>query len=160
MSSGDQNRLMQAEISKMLSSIAGILLAGGFTFVFFVLEKSDPSSWFWILLSLATAAVVLSIVASGKGMDVSSKKWYRGQALLLGLGLLGFASLLPFSVPSKRSDPLLPLMEKSLAHQLSVETALLKTLESRIASLEKQALLEKNSAAAISKGCKRTPASP
>jgi len=140
----ERHVLKRAEISKMLSSIAGILLAGAFTFVLFALEKSDPSWGFWMVLIVAAASVVLSIVLSGAAIDSDSRLAYNLQALLLGGGFLGFAVLVPLSIPDKREDPgqvIASLLADSLGDSQMQRIA---ALEVRLSELEMNQQAMKN----------------
>lgn len=143
---GERHALKRAEISKMLSSIAGILLAGAFTFAFFAIEKSSPSWGFWIVLVGASASVVGSIIASGAAIDSDSNGTYVVQSLLLGLGFLGFAVLVPMSVPDKQEDPnrlieaLVTSLGDSQSRRISALEARLAAIEARLHAAEARAI--------------------
>lgn len=124
----------RAEISKMLASTAGILLAGTFTFSLFAIEKSEPTVWFWIALSLCVIFIVASIFACGMGMDSDSGPWYNRQAIFLAVGLLSFVALLPLSISAMAKDADAAAAVEQ-ARQLAEYEARVDMLDARITSL-------------------------
>ena len=132
----EQRAAKRAEISKMLSSIAGVLIAGALTLTIFAVEKSNPGIYFWILLAISILCVTGSVVMSAAAIDEDSAGKYNMQSILLGIGLLGFISLVPFSLPDEREKSLPPvsLVMHNFATELHAKK--ISELEARIEKLE------------------------
>lgn len=137
-----QAKTTRAEISKMLSGIAGILLAGAFTFSVFAIEKTEPTKIFWIFLLISLLLIIVSVFASGFGMDVDlrssaeASNWYQVQALALLLGIIFLAASLIFTSPAEQAPPPRDARVDLLQTLLAQNNEKLKSTEARITNLE------------------------
>jgi len=85
-------------ISQVLFTVAGVVLAGMFTGVFFVVDKREPELWYWLLMGSAAASLVYSCVAGGWGiekLDLEHKHFDR-QAIAVLLGFIFLVASLFF----------------------------------------------------------------
>lgn len=114
----------------MLNNVAGILLAGLFSYLVFVLDKRSPGGIFWLLIIVGAAALVVSFIFSGRGIEKIGTEhgYFNGQAIavLLGFGLMA-ASL--FALGPQTVEPSAPRLD-ALGRDVS-------RLQEQVAALEK-----------------------
>jgi hypothetical protein len=85
-------------ISQALFAIAGVVLGGMFTGIFFVVDKRQPGVVFWALLGLAAALLVYSFLAGGWGIEKlnSENPHFNRQAIAVLAGFIALATSLLF----------------------------------------------------------------
>lgn len=92
-------------IAQVLFATAGVVLAGIFSGVLFVLDKREPGPAFWILLLAAIALLVYSFIAGAQGvekLDLQHPHFDRqAKALLAGFVLLAGS---PFLLGPDKAD--------------------------------------------------------
>jgi len=80
-------------ISQMLFAVAGVVLGGMFTGIFFVLDKREPEIAFWVLVLVSVACMIFSFMAGAWGIEqlTSENPHFNRQAIsvLAGFVLLG-----------------------------------------------------------------------
>ena len=126
------------EISKMLTSIAGVILAGTLTFSLFALEKTEPTLIFWLVFGIGVSCIVSSIVCSGKGISRSSGNMYQWQAIFLFIGFAFFMCLLPLSWWSHKGAASAVSEDASPSSQLAALSQRWDEFDQRLSRLEAQ----------------------
>lgn len=124
-------------ISQMLFAVAGVVLGGMFTGIFFVLDKREPEITFWVLVLLSVACMIFSFMAGAWGIEelTSENPHFNRQAVavLAGFILLG-ASL--FFLGKDKPDQGAEAVGK-IQKELGAVTADLRRLDEAVAKVQK-----------------------
>lgn len=121
----------------MLNNVAGVLLAGMFSYLVFVLDKREPGGVFWLLVVAGAVLLVASFMFSGWGIekiDDDTHSHFNRQAWAVLLGFVLLAASLIFLGPQAA--------EKSAA-QFDALVSEVDKLQAQVAALEKTVEVER-----------------
>lgn len=90
----------------MLNNVAGILLAGLFSYLVFVLDNREPGGVFWAFIVVGATLLVFSFIMSGRGIEKigAAHSYFNNQALAVLSGFILLAASLAFIGP-KTTEP-------------------------------------------------------
>jgi hypothetical protein len=117
----------------MLNNVAGVLLAGLFSYLVFVLDKRAPGPVFWALIVGGATLLVISFIMSGRGIEKigAAHNYFNNQALAVLAGFILLAASLLFLGPqtNEKSAAQLDTVTKDVARLEGQISAMGKTLE-------------------------------
>ena len=117
----------------MLNNVAGVLLAGLFSYLVFVLDKREPGGVFWALVVGGAALLVVSFIMSGRGIEKigAVHNYFNNQAMAVLIGFILLAASLLFLGPqtAEKSAAQVDTLIKDVARLQGQIAGLERTLE-------------------------------